>query len=41
MDYLDEITAYVMENAKPTSDKIKAIIDEFDHWVEKYGRETY
>ena len=41
MNYLEEITAYVMENAKPTSNQIKAIVDEFDHWVEKYGHETY
>lgn len=41
MDYLEEITAYVMEGAKPETEKIKAIVDEFDSWVEKYGRETY
>jgi UDP-N-acetylglucosamine acyltransferase len=41
MDYLDEITAYVMDGDIPTSEKIKSIVDEFDHWVEKYGHETY
>lgn len=41
MDYLEEITAYVMEGAKPISEMIKTIVDEFDHWVEKYGHETY
>lgn len=41
MDYQEEITAYVMENAKPASEIIKTIVDEFDHWVEKYGHETY
>ena len=41
MDYLDEITAYVMEGVYPTTEGIRAIVDEFDEWVEKYGRETY
>lgn len=41
MDCLDEITAYVMEGAQPTSERVKTIVDEFDHWVEKYGHETY
>ena len=41
IDYFDEITAYVMEGAKPTSERIKTIVEEFDHWVEKYGHETY
>lgn len=41
MDELDEITAYVMDGVKPSSKRIKDIIDEFDHWVEKYGHETY
>lgn len=41
MEYLDEITAYVMEGARPISGRIKTIVNEFDGWVEKYGRETY
>ena len=41
MDYLEEITAYVMEGAKPETEKIRAVVDEFDGWVEKYGRDTY
>ena len=41
MDYLDEITAYVMDGVNPTSPKIKTIVEEFDHWVQKYGHETY
>ena len=41
MDYVEEITSYVMEEAQPTSERIKTIVDEFDHWVEKYGHETY
>lgn len=41
MDKLDEITAYVTENIRPTSNRIREIIDEFDHWVAKYGHETY
>lgn len=41
MDYLEEITSYVMEEAQPTSERIKTVVDEFDHWVEKYGHETY
>lgn len=41
MDYLEEITAYVMDGITPTSPKIKKIVEEFDHWVHKYGHETY
>ena len=41
VDELDEITAYVMDGVKPTTARIKEIIDEFDHWVKKYGHETY
>ena len=41
MEDLNEITAYVMEDTKPTTQRIQEIIDEFDHWVEKYGHETY
>ena len=41
MDYLDEITAYVMEGVEPTSERIKSIVEEFDYWVQKYGHETY
>ena len=40
-DFTDEITAYVMEDAQPTSDRIKSIVDEFGQWVQKYGHETY
>ena len=40
-EYTDVITDYVLNDINPTSDKIKTIIDEFDHWVEKYGHETY
>ena len=40
-EYLKEITDYVVEDIYPRSNRIKAIIDEFDHWVEKYGHETY
>lgn len=41
MDYVDEITTYVMDGSKPTSERIIAIVDEFDYWVQKYGHETY
>lgn len=41
MDYVDEITAYVLEDAIPATEKIKAIVDEFDGWVQKYGHATY
>lgn len=41
MDYVEEITAYVMDEVNPTSPIIKTIIEEFDHWVQKYGHETY
>ena len=41
MNDLDEISAYVMDEVKPTSAKIKRIVEEFDKWVGEYGRETY
>lgn len=41
MDYLDEITAYVMDNLKPTSEKIIMIVEEFNQLVNIYGKETY
>lgn len=41
MDNLDEIMSYVMEGAKPETETIRAVVDEFDGWVEKYGRDTY
>ena len=37
----DEITAYVMEDVKPTTKRISEIVEEFDYWVKKYGHETY
>ena len=40
-EYTEEITNYVLNDVNPTSDRIKTIIDEFDHWVQKYGHETY
>ncbi|AGY54102.1 Acyl-[acyl-carrier-protein]--UDP-N-acetylglucosamine O-acyltransferase [Bacteroidales bacterium CF] len=40
-EYVDEIVAYVMENAKVTSPKLVEIINIFDNWVAKYGHETY
>lgn len=40
-DYADEIAAYVLEDAQPASERIKAIVKEFDGWVAKYGHETY
>jgi len=41
MEYVDEITAYVMDGVKPTSERIKKLVAEFDHWVQKYGHDTY
>jgi UDP-N-acetylglucosamine acyltransferase len=41
MEDEDEIMAYVMEGVMPTSTRIKRIVEEFDEWVEKYGRKTY
>lgn len=41
MDYLDEIVAYVMDNVNPTSEKITMIVEEFNQWVNIYGKETY
>ena len=40
-DYTDEIAAYVLEDVQPTSERIKAVVDLFDHWVQKYGHDTY
>lgn len=40
-NYIDEITAYVMENKPVTSPILVDIIDEFNSWVEKYGHDTY
>lgn len=40
-DYMTEITDYVMDDVYPKSVRIKEVINEFDHWVEKYGHETY
>lgn len=41
IDYVEEITAYVMDGVNPTSPKITIIVEEFNHWVHKYGHETY
>lgn len=41
MDYVGEITAYVMDGVNPTSPRITTIVEEFNHWVQKYGHETY
>lgn len=40
-EYMTEITDYVMDDIFPKSVRIKEVINEFDHWVEKYGHETY
>ena len=40
-EFSDEIAAYVLDDVIPTSNRIKQIVDEFDHWVQKYGHETY
>lgn len=40
-EYLEEITAYVIEDVMPTSNRIKSIIEEFNNWVKKYGHEIY
>ena len=39
--YLDEITAYVLEDMKPTSDMIVQLINEFNEKHQKSGREIY
>jgi UDP-N-acetylglucosamine acyltransferase len=41
MEYLEEITAYVMDGVMPVSPKIRAMVSEFDEWVAVYGHETY
>ena len=41
MEYLEEITAYVMDDVMPISPKIRAMVTEFDEWVAVYGHETY
>ena len=41
MEYLEEITAYVMDDVMPVSPKIRAMVSEFDEWVAVYGHETY
>lgn len=41
MNELEEITAYVMDDVMPVTEKIKNMVLEFDQWVEKYGHETY
>lgn len=40
-DYIDEITAYVLENIYPSSDCIRGIVEEFNKWTSRYGRDTY
>jgi len=39
--YLDEISAYVLEDMKPTSDMIVQLINEFNEKHQKSGREIY
>lgn len=41
MDAVEEISAYVIDDIKPTTNKVKVLVDEFDHWVERYGHDTY
>jgi UDP-N-acetylglucosamine acyltransferase len=41
MDYLDEISEYVLENVPPKSACILDIVSEFDYWVKLYGHSTY
>lgn len=41
MDYIEEITAYVMGGTMPETPHLNAIVKEFDEWVYKYGHETY
>ena len=41
MEYLEEITAYVMDGVMPVSPKIRDMVSEFDEWVAVYGHETY
>ncbi|MBO6051675.1 MAG: hypothetical protein J6P65_06835 [Bacteroidales bacterium] len=41
MEYLEEITAYVMDGVMPVSPKIRDMVSEFDKWVAVYGHETY
>lgn len=40
-DFEDEITSYVLENQRPKSEPILRIIDEFEHYHQKSGREVY
>ena len=40
MEYLEEITAYVMDGVMPVSPKIRDMVSEFDKWVAVYGHET-
>lgn len=41
VEYQEEITEYVLNDVRPTSHKIKKIIDDFNNWTLKYGHETY
>jgi len=40
-EYTEEIENYVLQNIHPRSARITEIIDEFNHWVDKYGHDTY
>ena len=40
-DYLKEIQDYVIKDIVPTSKKVLEIIEKFNNWVDKYGRQTY
>lgn len=41
MKFLEEITAYVMDDVVPQTESLRKIVSEFDQWVAKYGHETY
>ena len=40
-EYFNDISDYVLNGTYPKSVRIQRIVDEFDHWVAKYGHETY
>lgn len=40
-EYTKEIENYVLENIKPSSERIGIIVSVFEDWVNKYGHSTY
>lgn len=40
-EFTDEINDYVINDIRPSSEKILKIVEEFEFWVNKYGHNTY